>query len=738
MQRITLIIGIILLSLHSYGQNFKGIVVDKETKQPIAHADIYILDLATSATTDEQGVFHIAHFNQQEIQLHIQALGYQLLKSKLRTISGNEKTFYLSPSHFDLEEIVLSVPTGKLQSSTTVNITQKKLDDLKQTAPISLAAAISQIPGVNQNTTGAGIGKPVIRGLSGNRIVTFAQGIRVENQQWGSEHGLGVGEIGIESVEVIKGPASLLYGSDALGGVIFFKDERYAAINTIESFLEGTYLSNTDGYKTDLGVKLHKNRLKFNVFASHASHADYKTPDFGRVFNTRFDEKNIKTAIGFNYNNWISNIKYSYLSNNFGIVEEAAYHTSTSKKLTLPFQNISDHSISFDNSFFTGDSKLNVILGYRSNYRKEFEDDNKQHALGLKLNSFTYDAKWTSPVFKSYYDIVVGIQGMTQDNKNDGEEMLIPDGTTTDAGVYFLGNYKRNKLELQGGFRADSRRINTELMNAEDHNFSSLHEQYEGITFSSGGIYSLKNIKLRANISSGFRAPNTSELLSNGVHEGTNRFEKGNRHLKSEKATQLDFSFSYQNDHFKFSVNPFYNRIKNYIYLSSTGNFIDTNPVYEYLQTDAHLYGGELGFHYHPHTIHWLHIESNLATVIAEDSDNNALPLIPQTEINTTLSAEFKSDTKLALKSVFIKHLYKFKQEEIGIFETISPNYDLFDIGCQLELHTKNKPLEIKLGVKNVFNKHYIDHLSRFKEMAIPNQGINYYLGVKLNLQKSI
>ena len=738
MKRITLIIGLILLSIHSYGQNFKGIVVDKETKQPIPNADIYILDLATSTTTNEYGVFHIAHFNQHEIQLQIQALGYTILSSKLRNNEGNPKTFYLIPSHFDLEEIVLSVPSGKLQSSTTVNITQKKIEELQQTAPISLAAAISQIPGVDQNTTGAGIGKPVIRGLSGNRIVTFAQGIRVENQQWGSEHGLGVGEVGIESVEVIKGPASLLYGSDALGGVLYFKDERYAAINTIESFLGSTYLSNTSGFKSNLGVKLHKNTLKFNVFASHASHADYKTPNLGRVFNTRFDEKNIKTSFGFNYNNWISNIRYSYLENNFGIVEDADYHQSTNKKLTLPFQNISNHSISFDNSFFTGDSKLNIILGYSSNYRKEFEDDKNQHALGLKLKSFTYNAKWTSPVFKTYFDLVIGVQGMTQDNKNDGEEILIPDATITDAGAYFLGNYKRKRLELQGGFRVDSRRINTVLMNSEEHNFPSLQKQYDGITFSSGGIYTLKNIKLRANISSGFRAPNTSELLSNGVHEGTNRFEKGNSELKSEKATQVDFSISYQNNHFKFSINPFYNRIKNYIYLSPTGNSITNNPVYDYLQTDAFLYGGELGFHYHPHTIHWLHIESNLATVFAEDSHNNALPLIPHTTISTTLSAEFKSNSKLNLKNIFIKNEYKLKQHNIGIFETQSPSYNLMHIGCQLALNTKNKPIAIKLGIKNIFNTTYIDHLSRFKEMDIPNQGINYYLGLRFNLSKSI
>ncbi|PCI04881.1 MAG: TonB-dependent receptor [Flavobacteriaceae bacterium] len=738
MQKITLILVGILFSFQSFSQEFKGQVLDQETNLPIPYAEIYIVDFNTGHTSNENGEFTISHYNQTNITIHIHAMGYETLNSSLGKTTSRSKTFYLIPSHFDLEEIVLSIPKGKLESSTTVNITQVKLKELQQTAPISLAEAISQISGVSQNTTGAGIGKPVIRGLSGNRIVTFSQGVRVENQQWGSEHGLGVGAIGIESVEVIKGPASLLYGSDALGGVLYFKDARYAQENTLESFIGSTYLSNTNAFQNIVGLKLHKNELKLNVFASESAHSDYKTAHLGRVLNTRFDEKNLKTSLGFNYKNWISNLRYSYLENNFGISEDATYHTSSTKKSMLPTQNIANHSLSFDNSFFTGDSKLNLILGYSSNYRREFEDDKNLHALGLKLNSFTYNANWTSPVIKSYFDIVLGIQGMTQDNKNNGKEILIPDATTTDSGAFFLGNYSQNNLELQGGIRVDSRRLSTSKMSTDDTSFPAIKKQYSGVTFSLGGIYTLKNLKLRGNISSGFRAPNSSELLSNGVHEGSNRFEKGNSYLKSEKAIQIDFSATYQNEHFKFSINPFYNRINNYIYLAPTGNSINMNPVYEYLQTNAFLYGGELGFHYHPHSIHWLHVASNLSAVYAEDSNNNALPLIPQTTINTTLSAEFKGNSTLVLKNIFIKHQYKFKQDKIGIFETISPNYNLLDIGCQLAIHTKNKPVEIKLGVKNVFNKSYIDHLSRFKEMAIPNQGINYYLGLKFNLQKSI
>ena len=252
-----------------------------------------------------------------------------------------------------------------------------------------MAEAISNIPGVEQTTTGAGIGKPVIRGLSGNRIVTYAQGIRIENQQWGDEHGLGVGEVGIESVEVIKGPASLLYGSDALGGVLYFIDERYAQHNTVEGFVGTKFLSNTLGSKNSMGLKIHKNRLKFNLFGSYSSQADYKTPNASRVFNTRFDEKNIKGSLGFDAKKWISNLRYSYLQNNYGIVEDAVFTTATEREFILPFQTIDNHNVSFENIVFTGNSKLNLTVGYTNNYRKEFEEDSNNQALGLQLNTFT-------------------------------------------------------------------------------------------------------------------------------------------------------------------------------------------------------------------------------------------------------------------------------------------------------------------------------------------------------------
>ncbi len=733
---ILLITLVFLYSIVS-AQSFKGTVLDSETNEPIPFANVYFVELHTGTSTNENGVFTIEHYPIKKIHIQISYVGYQTTNNAIDLSSVSEMQFFLKPSHVDLVEVVVSVPMGKLQGENIVSVEQKKIDQLKQNSPLTLAEAISNIPGVEQRTTGAGIGKPVIRGLSSNRIVIFAQGMRVENQQWGDEHGLGVGEVGIESVEIIKGPASLLYGSDALGGVLYFVDERYAKHNTIETYASSRFLINSLANINNLAIKVHKGRLKLNAFGTYSSASDYQRPDQQRVFNTRFDEKNFKSSLGFDLNNWISNIRYSFLQNNVGISQDTMI-TTTDRKIEVPYQTIDNHMLSVENIFFIGNSKLSTVAGFMGNHRKEFEDSPNQAALDMDLQTYSYNVKWNSPLIADKLSLIIGSQGMHQTNKNSGQETLIPDAVTSDIGGFAIGNLDLGKLQFQAGFRGDYRQITTEEVVKNNIKILPLSRYFSSANYSGGGIYKLGATTVRVNISSGFRAPNSSELLSYGVHEGTNRFELGNANLKSELATQVDFTLDYKSEHLSFAVNPFYNSIQNYIYLAPTDTSIDNSPVYEYRQSSAILYGGEAGFHYHPHAIHWLHLESNVSTVFAEDEGNNPLPLIPATRLNSTLKAEFSKKGNIKIKEFFLQHQYKFRQDRTGSNETPSVDYHLLNLGINVEISGKQQVLELTAGIKNLLNARYIDHLSRFKELGIPNPGISFYIGLKIHLEKSI
>jgi len=729
----------VFIFISSYGQTIK--VIDNKTKEPIPFAEIFFPNLNKGQIANENGIIELNNPPKRKTEIIISSLGFKSLTTYADFSIQNDFSFAIEESHFKLNEVVISVPKGNLQNENVVSITTRKIKDLKEKSPITLAEAISSIPGVDQNSTGLGIGKPVIRGLSGSRIVTYTQGIRLENQQWGSEHGLGVGDIGISGVEVIKGPASLLYGADALGGVLFFNDEKYANENNIEAFAESKFLSNGLASYNNVGVKISKHRFSFNAFGAYNSSGDYKIPDNKNVFNTRFDEKNFKTSMGYSTDNWVSNLRYSYLKNNFGITEEDSLYEGTSKReLVLPFQTIVNNNLSFENTLFINDSRLNLVLGYTTNNRKEFEDQKDQAALNMVLKTSTYNLKWYSKSYNDMWSIILGSQGMYQTNTNEGEEVLIPNATTKDIGAFAMTNFKLGNLSMQGGIRIDQRTISAEEFIDETSTliFPDFSNNYVGYNYSLGGAYTLNKSTFRLNLSSGFRAPNTTELLANGEHEGSGQYLEGNENLISENANQIDLEYDYTSQHFHFSINPFVNKINNYIYLDPTNREVDNVPVYEYKQTDAILYGGEVGFHYHPHAIHWLHISSDFSTVFAQESDGTPLPLIPQNRINTTVKAKFKQDGKFRINNVFIENTFKFKQDKVGIFETESPSYSLVNIGAKFELASKKLPLELTTGVKNLLNTKYIDHLSRLKPIDIPNQGINFYIGLKLNLSHSI
>jgi len=728
---------LILAASVLFAQSFSGFVKDQQSRAAIPFANVYFVDLETGTTADINGKFKIEHYPSKNVRVQISAVGYKTLSEGLDLSELNEKVFYLEVSHVDLEEIVVSTHAGRLASENVVSIDRKNLGQLQNTAAASLAEAIAEIPGVEQSTTGAGIGKPVIRGLSGNRIVVYAQGIRVENQQWGGEHGLGVGDVGIEGVEVIKGPASLLYGSDALGGVLYFVSERYAEHNTVQGYIRTRGLSNSLGNVNNLAVKLHKGRLKLNTFATYGSNADYQQPDGERVFNTRFTEKNLKVALGYDLTNWISNIRYSYLQNDFGIPEDTLFST-TNRIPVRPFQTIANHSISWENTLFAKDAKLNLVGGYTGNRRKEFEGFSNGAELDMDLQTYTYSAKWYSPEIGKNFEVIAGAQGMHQSNLNRGEETLIPDGKVGDIGVFSLLVFNKKKLTVQTGLRMDQRQINTLEMQAVADTLASFSKRFSNLNYALGAVHKGKRLTLRANLSSGFRAPNTSELLSHGVHEGTNRFEMGNRDLKSENATQVDFTLDHQMEHLSFQINPFYNAIQNYIFLAPVDSIKDGSPVFEYRQRNAFLYGGEAGVHYHPHSIHWLHFETNISTVLAEDASGTPLPLIPATKLSSTVKLEFEKEANIRLVELYVQHKYVFRQDRASDFETPSVDYNLLNLGFSLEFGTGEHPIEFSAGVKNVLNSKYIDHLSRLKPSGILNQGINFYAGLTIPFEKKI
>ncbi|MDX1277160.1 TonB-dependent receptor [Oceanihabitans sediminis] len=725
--------------------NIEGVVFDSQTNESIAYANIFIPQLEKGTTTNDDGEFIIKNLPSGNYKILISYIGFETFSKTVNIPLKENLQIALIPSFIEMKEVIISTPFHKLQSENVMKVEQRKISDLKAKGAINLAEGITNIPGVAGVSTGISISKPVIRGLSSNRVLVYTQGIRLENQQFGDEHGLGINDAGIESVEVIKGPASLLYGSDALGGVLYINPERFALENENETNVNLQYFSNTEGLSTNVGYKTSGEHFKFLIRGSFAEHADYNTDSY-RVTNTRFNEKDLKAALGYQSLQFKTELRYNLNASKLGIPEEIGVQ-NLNKSPLLPYQSIHNHIFSSKSKFYFEDSSLDVDLGFTYNDRKEFEEHHHHHeeheeheehheeeaheeeevldpALQMKLKTFNYDIKYHLPVLGKF-ETIVGVQGMHQVNSNYGEEQLIPNATTNDFGVLATSHIHFEKADIQLGARFDTRSL--KVVGGLEKDFTSFN-----------GALGIKtnlanNLVARLNLATGFRAPNLAELTSYGSHEGTNRFEIGNENLLNEQNFQTDLAIEYKTDHLEIFANGFYNVINDYIYLSPNGEIINDNPVYLYLQEDATLYGGEVGIHIHPHPLDWLHFESSFETVTGKRSNNEFLPLIPANKFKNTLRAEFHLES-VKKGFAFVSLNTTLKQNNISDFETNTSGYNLLSAGFGGELKLFKNSLHLQVTGNNLTNKKYINHLSRLKSDGIYDIGRNISVSVSYTL----
>lgn len=720
-------------SFVALSQNKISGVITDSNKQPLSGVSVYAPAIQANTTSDANGSYSFSRIPSGKITFIFSYVGFTTLQKDFQVSEdGLQADIVLQEDVHLMDEVIISTAFNKLQSQNVMKVEHESIKSLQQKGITTLIEGLTTIPGVSQISTGASIGKPVIRGLSSNRVLVYSQGVRLENQQFGDEHGLGLNDSGIESVEVIKGPASLLYGSDALGGVLYFVPEKFANANTIKADVDQKYFSNTQGSSTSLGLKGSTDKWKFLGRGSYTTHSDYEIAGGDKVTNTRYNELDLKGGIGYNTEKVSSIFRYNFNRLDLGMPEDGIAEQSNSKKTEFPRQAVDNHIMSLHNKIFFKNSSLDADFGYIMNYRQEFEDS-PEAALDMHLRTFNYDLKYNFPK-TSKIEVIAGIQGMHQKNDNFGEEFLIPNATTTDFGVFGTANYEWEKSAVQAGLRYDHRNLTSEANGilGDEGSFEALDLDFDSFNASLGYKTNLtKNLLLRLNLASGFRAPNLAELTSNGVHEGTNRYEIGDSNLDKEQNFQVDLNVEYDSEHFEFFANAFYNYIDNYIYAAPSAEMIEDYVIYNYRQDNARLYGGEVGFHFHPHPLDWLHIETSFETVTAKKEGGDYLPLIPANTWSNTIRTEFGIKEWLSSGYARVNSTSTFAQTNTDANETNSPAYTLINAGFGGKIKMSNNSFDFSVSANNIFDKEYISHLSRLKIDEIPNIGRSIILGLK-------
>ena len=743
-------VTLILISCFQFGfsQVVKGKVIDKETGLGISFAELFCLETQNGTFSDIDGNWELENLVNFQITVLVKAEEFD---SKLIKVENQETELIiqLEHSHIHLDEVIISTSDSKLQRYSVFPVESRKIADLNKIEQTNLIDAMSNIPGVYNFSTGNGIAKPVIRGLSGMRILTSQNGLRLENQQWGADHGFAVLNLGIDRVEIIKGPSSLIYGADALGGVIYLADEPYANLNKKEIKASTKFETNSMATLNKISFKKSKDNLRFAVYGGYFSRANYTIGDsnFFNISDKQFvtNSKNsggsFKTAIGYNIKNWITNFRYQILYFQNGLPghthdpnpEVSSFLSNNrSRNYTIPAQKIFNHLAQWENKFYFKNDEVIAQLGFTSNELKEFGEKISIPGIDMTLQNFSHNIRWKHH-FNKHFEIVSGTQGMLQSNTNDknAEEILVPNSNFNDFGAYSLLKGTFNLWNIQAGARYDQRSIITQKV------IGGFDKIFNGVNYSVGISRSSKKITTRLNASTGFRPPHISELLADGVHHATMQYLVGDQNFKSERANQLDLYLGTHFDHLEIVINPFVNQINNYIY--KIQRFDDNEQpevddysglfIFDMKQTDAIFSGGDIAIHYHPHIAHWLHLESNLSLLANQDS----LPFIPQNRINNTIKIDFKSENKLNLNSLSAQYIHFFDQNNVAPYETSSSAYQLINLGCTGSISVKHK-IDYSFGVNNLLNNKYIDHLSRLKTYEIPNPGRNIYIKLSLKL----
>lgn len=745
MKYYTLLVAL-CFSVQLLGQSIKGKVIDAHTDEVIAFANVSLVDFQLTVRTNEQGEFTINGQFPKQTLIRITMAGYEAYTKQIE--SSMFITVALHPIHLEMDEVTVTASTNELHKNSVTYVEVKSIAELNEIPKTNIGQMLDQIPGVYNSGTGMGISKPVIRGLQGTRVLTLLNGVRMEGQQWGGDHGMGLSELGIGSIEVIKGPASLMYGADALGGVIALANLPYAHQKEHHVELGSSFESNTMGSTSHVLYNGTTKNFKIMAGGRFATHADYQLPSGDFVKLSRFNEKNAKLGIGWHKGKWVGNIRYDYASSIIGIPGHTHDSVPTkddfisavqNRSKSLPVQYLTNHVASWENKFVLPKHVIQVITSFTAN--KLVEHDEKVTIPGLGINTFNIPYKVSvQQTVNEKLSLMYGVQGMflMQNNLPNALERLVPNAQQWDNGAYFLAKWKWRDWMLMGGLRADVRQIDAQKDEKFTENFK---QNYAGYNFSLGAVYSpAKSHIFRLNASSGFRIPHLSELLSDGMHHGTFRYEVGDRQLKTEKAFQLDGAYEFAGEHLSMIVNPFINVIEDYIFLQAQDSFVGNVQRFHYKQANqtVMLAGADVGFHYHPHFAHIIHFESTFSYLHLFSAQQDAISLVPQPRWTNSIIARFDMKSKVRLDNVVVQYMYYLPQHQVSTFETKSADYGVLDLGLKFSVKGKTN-LALQLGVRNLTNTKYINHLSRLKVLGLENPGRNFYVKLiyNLNLKKN-
>jgi iron complex outermembrane recepter protein len=691
-----------------------GIVTDT-AGTPIAEARVMLTELRRAAATSPEGRFSFPNVAAGIYHLSVSAIGFAPVIERVVVSDQNTNLrISLKPSVVELQALqVTASPTATTLLDSPQPVSALSGEDLARAQAPSLGETIQSLPGVRSLSTGTGIGKPVIRGLTSNRVLVIADGQRLETQQWGDEHSPNVGAEDAERVEVIRGPASVLYGSDAVGGVINVVPKELPDALGRSGFVSGdistAYSTNNRQPDGTLALEGAQGGLGFRASVTGRTSDDIRTPE-GALFNSGNRALGGTGSVGYRASWGSVNATYSHHDEKLEIHEDPAEDPTAT-----PLQRIGEDRAKVGLTLPFGSSRLEADAGFERNRRREFEEaDATDVALGLLSKTYTANVHYHHAPLGRWAG-AVGISGLYNSFDKFGEETLIPNTTTKTGGVYVFEQAEYGRFGLSVGARYDYRRLDAD--SDAELGVAAQRRTYNSLTGNLGLLYHLSQpTALVLNIGRGFRAPSSFDLFANGIHEGT------------EHSLNTDLAFRVQTASLRGEIGGFANLIQNFIFSRPTTEVDPASgfQIFDVSQGDARLLGFEGALEYHP--TRYLHLQGTADYTHGQNTTTDTpLPSIPP--FRATYTVRLEGDRIGGLESPYLSvggesntRQTRLDPSEAEFFAASgyqSQGYTLVNFGAGFSLPTGRQSLRVDLSLRNAFDKNYASFLSRYKTYAL-------------------
>jgi len=801
MIKISILPIILLVGISAFAQDcnlsLDGYVIDLHDNSVLKNAVVKIKNTNQYAVTNDKGYYQFSGLcpGQYEILVsHVQCenLTKEIVLSENRTLN-----FSLEHHLESLNEVLIKGELYNNEDKSTISA-QISHETIDQFSNATLGDAIATLPGISSLNTGNTIVKPVIQGLHSSRVLIINNNVRMEDQQWGVDHAPNIDINSAANITVIKGSSALEYGGDAIGGVIIAEPQKAPVKDTLMGKTVLTGVSNGRGGNLSTHfLKAYKNGLYFKAQGSFKRMGDIEAPDY-ILSNTGVEEQNVALGFGLNKINYGFDAYYSRFDTEIGILrashignvsdlvrainsQEPSFIDDFTYDINSPKQDVV-HQLFKINAFkkFSNFGQLDIQYAFQNNRRKEFDirRGNRSGIPALDLELQTHNV-----ITKLKYDKLdnfsskIGIELTYQDNfanPDTGVRRLIPDYEMYKIAGFWTANYQHTEdLFFNAGVRYDFTHIDAQKFYRQtrwdERNYQvdfadiiveDLGTQlltnpvfdYHNFSANLGVQYLFNDWEWNNNIGTASRAPNPSELFSDGLHHSIANIELGDLRIGSEQSFKISSELSRTFNQWNFNFSAYYNFIDDYILLEPDGieqTIRGAFPVFAYRQTNARLFGIDMnvGYQINDH----LSLSSNFAYVNGEDTSRNR-PLINMPPINwqnsISYSIEKWNNLNLFLSSQWVFEQTRFPDDnfttpilntETGDFEETLVNisqppeaYHLMNFRAEMPFELNFAELQVALSVNNIFDTSYRSYLNRQRFYA-DEIGRNFLLQLKLN-----